>query len=419
MQNNFLVVERSIRFIVILFFFFILSSCNGQSDEKHALGSPVINKKTIDVGGPFENSEFIYQGIPKQISATDTSPGWNQKGQKLLLTGTVYHQDGKTPAPDVLLYYYQTNTEGRYLHDPDENRSMQPNDLGQTHGSIRGWVKSDEKGKYFIYTVRPGVYPTNDEPAHIHITVKEPNDLKEYYIDDFVFDDDKLLTSSKRLKMENRAGSGILRTVKKAGLEIGERNLVLGLNIPNYPSENKNEMNSGRNIGEDVISFMPYHAWGPDKGTKTCPVCKYGWYHGILYFVGNNPDWQQIKQWLVFLESESVKREKYLKAYFIYGNAKNYSKTARERELEKTGKELNLKKVALTYVPSFNDEVSEINLNKINPETDNTIILYKRNMIIDKFINLEANAENFELVRQRLESSRNEYFDLPKPGNTH
>ena len=400
-MNNTTKMKRLNQLALFLLLITSLTGCNGQTSQP--------------VGGTFENGEFIYYGIPKHISPTDTSPGWTLKGQKNLLTGIVYQQDGKTPAPDVLLYYYQTNTEGKYLHKPAEKRSMPPNELGQTHGYIRGWVKTDSAGKYFIYSVRPGTYPTNDEPAHVHITVKEPNDIKEYYIDDFVFDDDKLLTSSKRQKMENRCGSGILRMVQKGDLQIGERNLILGLNIPDYPNKTLREVNSGKNIGEDVFSFIPFHAWGSDKGTKACPICKYGWYHGILYFVGNNPNWTEIKQWLIFLETESKLREKYLKVYFIYGNEIAYNKNNRENDLEKIGKDLKLEKVALTFVPSFSDPESDINLNKITQTADNTFILYKRSRIISKFINLKPNNENFNLVRQQLDKSINEYFDLPKP----
>ncbi|RYF37204.1 MAG: hypothetical protein EOO38_26730 [Cytophagaceae bacterium] len=136
----------------------VFTSCSGQtrSSGKNSLEPPV--------GGAFENSEFTYYAIPKTVNATDTSPGWHQPGQKILLTGTVYQNDGRTPAPGVLLYYYHTNTEGRYLHKPEEKRSMPPNSLGQTHGYIRGWVQTDAEGRYFIYTVRPGTYPTRDEP---------------------------------------------------------------------------------------------------------------------------------------------------------------------------------------------------------------------------------------------------------------
>lgn len=384
-------------------------SCNGQT-KLSVEPSPYHQQ----VSSEFDSDTITFYGITKRISSIDTSSGWNLKGQKILLTGVVYQLDGKTPAPDVLLYYYQTNPEGQYLHKPEDVRSMPPNELGQTHGHIRGWVMTDSVGKYSIYTVRPGAYPTIDEPAHIHLTVKEPNEIDEYYIDDFVFDDDVLLSSAARNRLANRSGSGVLRLVQKGDVQIGERNIILGLNIPGYPQKSTSGLNSGRDIGEDVISFIPYHAWGPDMGTRTCPICKYGWYHGILYFVGNNPNWDEIKQWLTFLESESIKREKYLKVYFVYGNDEDYDKTNRENELAKLGEDLELTKVALTFVPSMTDSESEIDLNEINPLADNTFILYKRSRIFDKFINLPPNQVNFNLMSNRLDETINEYFDLPK-----
>jgi hypothetical protein len=57
---------------------------------------------------------------------------------------------------------------------------------------------------------------------------------------------------------------------RKDNLMIGERNMILGLNVPGYPKQDSAAMESGKNIEEDVFSFTPTHAWGPDKGTKTC-----------------------------------------------------------------------------------------------------------------------------------------------------
>jgi len=208
----------------------ILTSCNGQPKPERKA-----NAGNKSVGGPFENSNWTYLKMPGDINAADTSPAWHGKGQRMLLTGTVYKPDGKTPAAGVLLYYYHTNTEGRYMHDPQQKRSMAPNNLGQTHGYIRGWVRTDAAGRYFIYTVRPGTYPTRDEPAHIHLTVKE-NDINEYYIDDVVFDDDVLLTKERRNRLENRCGSGIVSLVAKGDLQTGKRDIILGLNIPEYPA---------------------------------------------------------------------------------------------------------------------------------------------------------------------------------------
>ena len=207
-----------------------LTSCLGQIQSNHAaVGAE--NTDSLVVGGPFENDYYMYIGMPEIINSIDTSPGWNQNGQKLLITGTIYKLDGRTPAPDVILYYYHTDINGKYSKQGDLDARV------LRHGYIRGWVKSDENGKYSIYTVRPRSYPDRDFAAHIHPAIKEPAIEKEYYIDEFVFDDDPLLTADKRRAMENRGGSGILRVLEKGDLQIAEHDIILGLNIPNYPQE--------------------------------------------------------------------------------------------------------------------------------------------------------------------------------------
>ncbi|MBK8955201.1 MAG: intradiol ring-cleavage dioxygenase [Saprospiraceae bacterium] len=222
--------SQMIRTFVFVIIIAILSSCNQHKGKEISEG-----KKPSQIGGAFENREFTYYGIPRSVNAVDTSPGWHQTGQKLKIKGVIFKADGQTPAPGVLLYYYHTNTEGTYLHKPEIRRSMAPNDLGQTHGYIRGWVQTDQHGAYEIYTVRPGSYPGRTDPAHIHCTIKEPNDIAEYYIDDILFDDDPLLTERHRQRLEQRAGNGIVELVSDGELAIGVRNIVLGKNIPGYP----------------------------------------------------------------------------------------------------------------------------------------------------------------------------------------
>ena len=192
---------------------------------------------------------------------------------------------------------------------------------------------------------------------------------------------------------------------------------MLGLNIPNYPKKVQSVIQSGLSVGEDQPSFIPFHAYGPDKGTQTCPVCKYGRYHGIVYFVGNNPNWDEIKSWLQFLEQESIKRQKYLKAYFVYGNENSYNKDKRQKELEQLGKELSIKNVALTFVPSFSDTQTEANLNKINPVVENTFTIYKHRSIIDKYIDLKPTEYNFRLLSMTLDKTKGDYFNLSEPAH--
>ncbi len=380
---------------------FLFYSCNAQSKR-------TVEKSATNgvVGGPFENGEFFYIGMPDTIKSIDTSAGWNQQGQQLLVTGTIFKSDGKTPAPDVILYYYHTDIQGHYAGKKGLDTRV------VRHGYIRGWVKSDANGQYSIYTVRPAPYPGRNFEAHIHPAIKEPGIDKEYYIDEFVFDDDPLLTSEKRKRMENRGGSGILRVFKKEGMQIAEHDIILGLNIPNYPEKTITEKESGKKIGEDQPSFMPYHAYGPDKGSRACPVCKYGRYHGILYFVGNNPDWEEIRKWLVFLEQQTVQRGKFLKTYFVYGNSRDYHPDIRQKELEAIGRTLQLKKTAMTFVPSFTDAKTEIHLSKINPEVKNTLIIYRNRTIIGRYFNLEATENNFSTIENHLDTRKGNFFFL-------
>ena len=382
-----------------------MTGCNGQTKTNTSTLQTTTQKNKL-VGGGCDGCEIMYVGMPTNISAVDTSAGWKEQGQKILVTGVTYKIDGKTPVPNVIIYYWQTDNNGYYSPE----NGMDGN--AKRHGHIRGWVKTDENGKYSIYTIKPAPYPNDNIPAHIHTSIKEPNIDNEYYIDEFVFDNDKLLTGTKRKALENRGGSGILRVLNSNNLQIAEHNIILGLNIPNYPTAQKTEKQSGLQIGEDNPSFIPYHAFGPDKGTRTCPVCKYGRYHGIIYFVGNNPNWEEIKKWLTFLEQESITRSKYLKAYFVYGNEKKYNKIQREKELEKIGRELQLKNIALTFVPSMTDTESEVNLNKINPTVENTFVIYRHRTIIDKLIDLKPSADNFKIISNTLDKTKSEYFNL-------
>lgn len=78
-------------------------------------------------------------------------------------------------------------------------------------------------------------YPNGKEAAHIHLTVKEPGNISEYYIDSILFNDDPLLTAEIRKSRKNRGGSGILNLMETEGLYTGKRDIILGLNIPDYP----------------------------------------------------------------------------------------------------------------------------------------------------------------------------------------
>ncbi len=209
----------------------LLIACKGQtktSDQNNAATAAGSRKV---VGGGCDGCGIMFVGMPASINAVDTSAGWTEQGQKLLVTGRACKPDGKTPAPGVIIYYWQTDNNGYY--SPREGMD----EKARRHGHIRGWVKTGEDGRYSIYTIRPAPYPKETMPAHIHIALKEPGIGNEYYIDEFVFDDDTLLTAEKRKAMENRGGSGILKVSDSGNMQVAEHNITLGLNIPDYPKQ--------------------------------------------------------------------------------------------------------------------------------------------------------------------------------------
>lgn len=181
------------------------------------------------IGGRCEGCEAIYESplAFEKLSNMVWLPDFKEKGQKLAINGVVYKTDGKTPAPNVIIYIYHTDQAGVYPKKGDEAG------WAKRHGYLRGWMKTNEKGEYKFFTLRPAPYPGGNIPAHIHVTIKEPG-KNEYYIDEFLFDDDPFLTATERKKAENRGGSGILKIKVAEEFQKSQRDIILGRNIPDY-----------------------------------------------------------------------------------------------------------------------------------------------------------------------------------------
>jgi len=193
-----------------------------QISQAQVKGSPRL------VGGPCEGCEAIFEYKNRKLSPVDTLVDFNEDGIKLKITGTIFQPDGKTPAEDIIIYIYHTNQNGIYPTRGSEAG------WERRHGYLRGWVKTDKSGEYTFYTLRPGTYPNRATPAHIHITILEP-DGRYYWIGSYHFEDDPLLTVEKGSPTSPRGGSsGVLILREENNTFVGERDIILGLNISGY-----------------------------------------------------------------------------------------------------------------------------------------------------------------------------------------
>ena len=121
-----------------------------------------------EILGPFYRSGAPFRA---QLAGPD------EPGDRLVLTGTVFGPDCRTPLPETLIEVWQANQAGLY----DTNKPGHFTEA--TTMRLRGMLYTNEKGQYEIETIVPGRYPVppnlpglakyagQTRPAHIHFRV--------------------------------------------------------------------------------------------------------------------------------------------------------------------------------------------------------------------------------------------------------
>ena len=152
----------------------------------------------------------------KVIIVSDKEPG-----DPMIISGTIYATDGRTPMGGIDLFVNQTDATGRY--------STSGNGGDNRNTRIHGLVRSGADGRYEFRTIKPGSYPGSRNPAHIHAYVSGPG-YPEYWIDEYHFTDDPFVTGDMRSKVEGkgnlspiltltRGADGVLRGVRDIKVE--------------------------------------------------------------------------------------------------------------------------------------------------------------------------------------------------------
>ncbi len=186
------------------------------------------------VGGPCEGCEAVFQGLPDSIGWSTRIAARNEPGAAMRIDGTVRDQAGRAMS-GVIVYAYHTDHRGIYPTD-DRMRGL----AAHRHGRLRGWARTDERGRYRFETIRPAGYPDTNLPQHVHMHVLEVGRCT-YYIEDIHFQDDPRLTQAMRERMtQGRGGRAVVAPTKDAaGTWLVQRDIVLGQHVPGYPGASR------------------------------------------------------------------------------------------------------------------------------------------------------------------------------------
>src|SRR5262249_48574988 len=169
-------------------------------------------------------SLFAAQANDHRLQSSISVASLAEPGERLILSGTVYLPDGRTPAKDAILAVWQTDAKGYYAQAGAE--------AGEEHPRLHRRLQTGPDGRYEIRTIKPAPYPHRSVPAHIHAHISASG-FPEYAII-YYFEGDPFITDANRGQLNTRRGgtSSIIKLQRdSAGVWHGARDIILE-NVP-------------------------------------------------------------------------------------------------------------------------------------------------------------------------------------------
>ncbi|HMF92468.1 MAG TPA: hypothetical protein VKL40_17630, partial [Candidatus Angelobacter sp.] len=108
-----------------------------------------------------------------------------EPGTPLIVTGRVFAPDGVTPAPNVIVYAYQTDAAGQYHNDAKTGTPR-----------LHAWARTDADGRFEFRTIHPGSYPAGEGSAHIRFRIYGGG-YPLQWVPDLMFASDPLLRDAQ------------------------------------------------------------------------------------------------------------------------------------------------------------------------------------------------------------------------------
>ncbi len=103
---------------------------------------------------------MVHRPAPTQLSDRTQIVPDGEPGRPLVVHGQVFAPDGSTPAHDITVYAYNTDSAGYY---GSEQKEYPPR--------LFGWMRTTAAGRFELDTIYPGHYPGMHVPAHVHFTL--------------------------------------------------------------------------------------------------------------------------------------------------------------------------------------------------------------------------------------------------------
>jgi protocatechuate 3,4-dioxygenase beta subunit len=142
---------------------------------------------------------------PAVLSSTARIAAESEPGTPLTIRGKLFAEDGKTALADAIVFAYHTDRQGLY------DKVGAPAHAWR----IRGWAKTAADGAFEFRTIRPGRYPGDRIPAHVHFTVFTGS--ARYHAGELRFEDDDVVPAREREASRQEGSFGSVRPVRKEG----------------------------------------------------------------------------------------------------------------------------------------------------------------------------------------------------------
>lgn len=161
---------------------------------------------------------------PADTTWTATIVPAGEPGDPLIISGRVFAPDGTHPVAGVIVYAYNTDKNGYYSPDGKVG-----------HPRLKGYMKTNQEGRFELHTIVPGRYPNMHIPAHVHFNLWGAG-YPVQWTEELRFAGDSYLTDTMKSESESRGKFATIRpiAIDSAGVRRCEINLRLS-DKSNFP----------------------------------------------------------------------------------------------------------------------------------------------------------------------------------------